>query len=204
MPSCKHYLPICLILLLLYSCTKEPSAIKLCIKNDTQSERAHEMAEVSLDEIYRLLTPAENAEFSVSTTDGKQIICQQTGDGKLIFPISIKAKASKRYIITIREKKNSKVSNNENIIKKMLADTLLNNPYHWIYFTVLEKGPLRYTIKTGHKPTQPTYRDTQILEIRTTQYDASADETSIVSQYNCMPQTKKSLRKQAPLKIIIE
>ena len=201
---CKHYLYLCLIVLLLCGCTEERDAITLCITNDTQRDRTSETVEVPLDELFQLFTPAEGTEFCVSTVSGKPILCQQTSDNKLIFLANVKAKASSRYVIGIRKKINRQASKNGDSIRKILSDTLLHTPNNFVFYTVIDNGPLRYTIKTGTKPALQSYKDTQILEIRTTQYDADANTTSVVYQYNCLPQSKKSLHKQAPLRFILE
>ena len=88
----------CLAACLLLAC-EDNQPLTVTISNPLELERSGEMIEVSMGEISNRLKLADTAQFVVFNAEGVEVPYQITYDEKVIFPVTIGAKASTTYTI---------------------------------------------------------------------------------------------------------
>ena len=77
-----------------FSCNNGKN-IKISVKNDSAIDRENEIVEISIDE----LALPDTAQFIIVDAQGGQLPYQLTYDGKLIFPVTVKANSAVEYTI---------------------------------------------------------------------------------------------------------
>ncbi|MCP9612126.1 DUF4861 domain-containing protein [Coprobacter tertius] len=95
----KKILYLCLVAILAFSCSNKEK-VNIRISNDSSFDRENENVEISVKEVRDKLQLSDKESFILVDNNGKQCIYQVTYDGKLIFPVSVKAGESLSYNIT--------------------------------------------------------------------------------------------------------
>ena len=83
---------------LLAGCSKSES-VTVTISNPLGMDRAGEMVEVPVDDIYKQLNLSDTAQFVIYDEKAQEVPYQLTYDDKVIFPVSIASNASVNYTI---------------------------------------------------------------------------------------------------------
>ena len=83
---------------LLAGCSKSES-VTVTISNPLGMERAGEMVEIPVDDIYKQLNLSDTAQFVIYDEKAQEVPYQLTYDDKVIFPVSIASNASVNYTI---------------------------------------------------------------------------------------------------------
>lgn len=83
---------------LLAGCSKSES-VTVTISNPLAMERAGEMVEVPVDDIYKQLNLSDTAQFVIYDEKAQEVPYQLTYDNKVIFPVTIASNASVNYTI---------------------------------------------------------------------------------------------------------
>lgn len=83
---------------LLAGCSKSES-VTVTISNPLDMDRAGEMVEVPVDDIYKQLNLSDTAQFVIYDEKAQEVPYQLTYDDKVIFPVSIASNASVNYTI---------------------------------------------------------------------------------------------------------
>ena len=81
-----------------FSCSGGKS-VKISVKNDSAIDRENEIAEISMSSVTEMLGLSDTAQFVILDAQGKQLPYQLTYDGKLIFPVTVKANSSVEYTV---------------------------------------------------------------------------------------------------------
>lgn len=84
--------------LLMASCT-EHGPLQVTVTNSLHIDRNGELVEVCLNKVFDQVNPSDTADIIVLNESGEQVPYQQTYDGKLIFPVNVKAGGSAVYTI---------------------------------------------------------------------------------------------------------
>jgi hypothetical protein len=81
------------------ACTPTRNTVDVTVTNPLPLERTNEMVEVSMSDISAKLKLSDTAQLVVLNTAGEQVPYQLTYDEKLIFPATVEAMGSARYVI---------------------------------------------------------------------------------------------------------
>ncbi|MEG1581360.1 MAG: DUF4861 family protein [Bacteroidaceae bacterium] len=189
------------VVLLLVSCTKPIRTLSIQVRNETNVDREHELVELDANSIATRLLLSPSSQLTLQTTLGVPVPYQFTHNGKIVFPAAVKAHSNVRYILgVIATKKRAIEKPLAPLIQRLLRDSTLRQPTPWIAYTLLDKGPLRYTVKTGY--VSPSPLPTQLIEIRTTQFDVGSDGPHTSTHYTCAPPCRATPHLAHPLKVV--
>lgn len=95
----KFLLTLSLAAFLLSACGKQTDAVTLAIINSLDVERRGEIVEVPLADLTRKLNLPDTARLVVRDEAGYEVPVQRTHDGKLLFPATVAALDTARYIV---------------------------------------------------------------------------------------------------------
>lgn len=95
----KIFTMVACFMMALHGYGQQQRSVTIRISNPLDFDRSEEMVEIPTTQVYQRLHLADTARLVVYDERAREVACQLTHDGLLIFPASVAAKASRDYTI---------------------------------------------------------------------------------------------------------